>query len=98
MNNKLVLLLALTFSARLISAFDKEISNFPAYVDSDVCARLMLGPISSQRVECSQKTYKEGAGLVLVRLSNNMVLNVNKEKMLKDLVGQLASVSGELKV
>jgi hyperosmotically inducible protein len=58
----------------------------------------MLGPITSDRMECSQKTHKDGAGPVLVRLSNNMVLNVNKDKMINKLVGQLANVSGELKV
>jgi len=94
--------LALIFAAFLgseaICAADKEVSTFPAYVDSDICARLMLGPITSDRMECSQKTHKDGAGPVLVRLSNNMVLNVNKDKMSNKLVGQLANVSGELKV
>ena len=94
--------LALIFAAFLgseaICAADKEVSTFPAYVDSDICARLMLGPITSDRMECSQKTHKDGAGPVLVRLSNNMVLNVNKDKMINKLVGQLANVSGELKV
>jgi hyperosmotically inducible protein len=82
----------------MLPAADKETSNFKAYVDSDVCARLMLGPITPERIACSQKTYKEGSEPVLVRLSNNMVLNVNKDKMIKDLVGQLADVSGQLKV
>jgi hyperosmotically inducible periplasmic protein len=77
---------------------DKEVSTFKAYVDSDLCARLMLGPITSARVECSQKTHKEGSPPVLVRLSNNMILDANKDKMIKDLVGQLADVSGELNV
>jgi osmotically-inducible protein OsmY len=94
--------LAFIFAAFLgseaICAADKEVSTFPAYVDSDICARLMLGPITSDRMECSQKTHKDGAGPVLVRLSNNMVLNVNKDKMINKLVGQLANVSGELKV
>ena len=77
---------------------DDEVSTFRAYVDSDLCARLMLGPITPARMECSQKSFKEGSNPVLVRLQNNMVLTVNKEKLLKPLVGQLASVSGELKV
>jgi hyperosmotically inducible protein len=81
-----------------ICAADKETSTFKAYVDSDLCARLMLGPITSSRVECSQKTYKDGAGPVLVRLSNDMVLDVNKDKMIKNLVGQLVDASGQLKV
>jgi hyperosmotically inducible protein len=87
-----------SLGTEVICAADREISTFQAYVDSDLCARLMLGPITSARVECSQKTHKEGAEPVLVRLSNDMVLNVNKDKMIKDLVGQLVTASGELKV
>ena len=74
-----------------------EISTFRAYVDSDICARLMLGPITSSRVECSKSTFKDGCGPVLVRLPNNMVFTPNKTKMIKDFVGQLAEVSGEAK-
>jgi len=76
----------------------QEISTFRAYVDSDVCARLLLGPITPSRIECSQSTVKEGSDPVLVRLPTNMVLSVNQQKMLKPIVGQLAEVSGELKV
>src|SRR3954471_4817315 len=93
-----LMFLSLSVATRILPAADKELSNFKAYVDSDVCARLMLGPITSERIACSQKTYKEGSEPLLVRLSNNMVLNVNKEKMIKDLVGQLVDVSGQLKV
>ena len=71
-----------------------EVTTFHAYVDSDVCARLMLGPITAQRTECSQKTYKEGADPLLVRLSDNTVFDVNKQKMLKDHVGKLARSFG----
>ena len=74
-----------------------EVVTFHAYVDSDICARLMLGPITAQRTECSQKTYKEGADVLLVRLSDNTVFEVNKQKLLKDHVGKLAEVSGEAK-
>jgi hyperosmotically inducible protein len=89
----------LTFlGCEVLGAGDKEISTFKAYVDSDLCARLMLGPITSARVECSQSTHKQGAEPVLVRLSNDMVLDVNKDKMIKDLVGQLVDASGQLKV
>jgi hyperosmotically inducible periplasmic protein len=72
-----------------------EVSAFHAYVDSDLCSRLMLGPITSQRMECSQKTCKEGADPVLVRLADNTIFDVDKKKMLKDHVGKLAEVSGE---
>ena len=75
-----------------------EISTFRTYVDTDLCARLMLGPITPSRIECSQKSAKDNNEPVLVRLQNNMVLTVNKEKMIKPLVGQFAEVSGELKV
>jgi osmotically-inducible protein OsmY len=74
-----------------------EVSTFRAYVDSDLCARLMLGPITPQRIQCSQSTSKDGNQPVLVRLSNNMVLTTNKDKMIRPLVGQLAEASGELK-
>jgi hyperosmotically inducible protein len=76
----------------------EEISTFSTYVDSDICARLMLGPITTPRVECSKSTFKDGCEPVLVRLSNNMVFSVNKQKMLKEHVGQLAEVSGEPKI
>ncbi len=74
-----------------------EVSNFHAYVDSDLCARIMLGPITPARIECSQSTVKEGSEPVLVQLRNNLVLNVNKQKMIEPLAGQLAEVSGEVK-
>jgi len=88
---------ALLVSAGGAPAAD-EISNFKSYVDSDICSHLMLGPINSARVECSQKTHKDGSGPVLVRLTDNTVLEVNKQKMINKLVGQLADVSGELKL
>lgn len=75
-----------------------EVSTFHAYVDSDLCARLMLGPITSSRIECSQKTQKEGSDPVLVRLKDNTVFNVNKEKMVKDYVGKFAEITGETKL
>lgn len=75
----------------------QEVSTFRAYVDSDICARLMLGPVTQERIGCSQKTFKEGSQPVLVRLQNNMVFTVNKEKMISPFVGQLAEVSGQLK-
>jgi osmotically-inducible protein OsmY len=92
-----IFLIAAWFASCALFAAD-EISTFNAYVDSDVCARLMLGPITTSRVECSQKTYKEGAEPVLLRLNNYMILEANKEKMINKLVGQLVSVSGQVKV
>ena len=72
--------------------------SFLAYVDSDLCARLMLGPITTARVDCSMKTYKDGSNAVLVRLDDNTVFDVNKEKMVKDHVGGFGEAAGEVKV
>src|SRR5688572_20028634 len=68
-------------------AMEDEVPSFHAYVDSDLCARLMLGPITTARVDCSVKTYKDGSNPVLVRLTDNTVFDVNKQKLLKDHVG-----------
>jgi len=86
--------LALLLPAGLLAG---EISVFRAYVDSDLCARLMLGPITPSRIQCSQSTVKEGSEPVVVHLRNNLVLTVNKQKMIRDLAGQLVEVSGEMK-
>src|SRR5215510_7543219 len=75
-----------------------DVPNFHAYVDSDLCARLMLGPITTSRVDCSVKTYKDGSDPVLVRLDDNTVFSVNKEKMIKSHVGSFGEATGELKV
>ena len=98
MKTTLALVFAAALGSEIVCAAEKEVSTFKVYVDSDLCARLMLGPITSERVDCSQKTFKEGSDPVLVRLSNNMVLDVNKDKMIRNLVGQLADVSGQLNV
>jgi osmotically-inducible protein OsmY len=86
--------LFLLFPAGLLAG---EISVFRGYVDSDLCARLMLGPITPARIECTQSTVKDGSEPVVVHLRNNMVLSVNKQKMISPLAGQLVEVSGELK-
>jgi hyperosmotically inducible periplasmic protein len=75
-----------------------EIATIRAYVDTNLCARLMPGPITPSHIECSQRSGKEKVQPVLVRLSNNMIFSVNKEKMLQPLVSQLAEASGQLKV
>jgi hypothetical protein len=95
MKKTLVAILALLFQG-VLSA--QEVSTIRAYVDSDLCARLMLGPITPPRIECSRSTAKQGSLPVLVRLQNNMVFSVNKTKMLDPLVGQLAEASGKLNV
>jgi len=81
-----------------LGASGAEISTFHAYIDSDLCARLMLGPITDSRVQCTQQTNKEGSNLVVVRLKDNTVLVPNKEKMLKDHAAKFAEVSGETKL
>src|SRR3954452_1402699 len=75
-----------------------EVSSFRSYVDTDLCARLMLGPITPSRIDCSQQTAKDKVEPVLVRLHNNMVFTVNKRKMIEPLVGQFAEASGTVKV
>jgi hypothetical protein len=37
-----------------------EVTTIKAYVDTDVCSHLLLGPITDPRVECSKKAIKEG--------------------------------------
>jgi osmotically-inducible protein OsmY len=96
MKNTLLIMAGLLCSSGL--AIGVEVSTFHAYVDSNVCARLMLGPITSERIACSLKAQKEGAIPALVRLEDNAVFRVNKEKMLKDLVGKFAEVTGEVKL
>jgi osmotically-inducible protein OsmY len=76
----------------------EEIQQFPAYIDSDLCAHLMLGPISQARIECSQKTHKDGSNPAVVRLRDNLVLEPNKTKPFNPLVGKFAQVSGEVKL
>lgn len=75
-----------------------DISTFKAYVDTDVCSHLLLGPITDQRMECSKKAFKQGDQPTLVQLENNRVLEINKPKLVKDYVGQLAEATGELKI
>jgi len=94
---KRTLLLAATLLLPYCLPAADEVSTFPAYVDSDICARLMLGPITPVRMQCSKSTSKDGDMPVLVRLSNNMVFTANKEKTIQPLVGQLASITGEIK-
>ena len=96
MKNTFLVMVGLLFSSGV--CVGDEVSTFHAYVDSDLCARLMLGPITSSRIACSQKTQKEGSNPVLVRLQDNTVFDVNKQKMVKDHVGKLAEVTGEAKV
>lgn len=94
MRTKILPALVLLLPGGLLAA---EVSVFRAYVDSDLCARLMLGPITSSRIQCSQSTVKDGSEPVVIHLHNNLVLAVNKQKMIRPLAGQLVEVSGEIK-
>jgi hyperosmotically inducible periplasmic protein len=91
----LITIVALLFQCAVWAG---EIETFRAYVDTDLCSRLMVGSITPSRIECSQKTSKDRAESVLVQLSNNLIFAVNKEKMLQPLVGKFAEASGETKV
>ena len=94
---KTFLVMLILLVGGVLSAKD-EVATFHAYVDSDLCARLMLGPITTERVACSEKTHKEGSNPVVVRLKDNTVFDVNKQKMIKDYVGKFSEVTGEIKL
>jgi hyperosmotically inducible periplasmic protein len=75
----------------------KTVDTFNAYVDSDLCAHLMLGPITEARQQCSKDSHKQGSNPVLVRLNDNLLLDVNKAKKLDPLISQIVSATGEVK-
>jgi osmotically-inducible protein OsmY len=93
---KTALIIALALFGLSAPAAD-EVSTFRSYVDTDICARLMLGPITETRIGCTQQTAKDKAEPVLVRLRNNMVFTVNKTKLIQPLSGQFAEVTGTIK-
>jgi osmotically-inducible protein OsmY len=98
MKKFIVPVVLLAASAALCFAADpSKIKTIQGYADSDICARLMLGPISPERIECSQSTHKQGAAPQLVRLTDNLIFEVNKTKMLKDYVGKFVEATGEPK-
>ena len=98
MRNLITPVALLAASAALCFAADpSKIQTIQGYADSDICAHLMLGPISPERIECSQSTHKQGATPELVRLTDNLVFEVNKTKMLKDHVGKFVEATGEPK-
>jgi hypothetical protein len=92
-----IALLTASAAALCFAADPAKQKTLQGYADSDLCARLMLGAISPERIECSQSTYKQGALPALVRLTDNLVFEVNKPKMLKEHVGRLVEVTGEPK-
>jgi len=92
---RMLSVMSLFLLIRATSTRAADVTTFPAYADSDLCARLMLGPITQSRVECSQKTYNQGSNAVVVRLNDNTVFSVNREKLLRDYVGKLVTATGE---
>ena len=87
--------LLITMAPERAGTAEKTVETFKAYADSDLCAHLMLGPISPERIECSRTTHKKGSEPVLVRLQDNQIFQVNKQKMLKEVVGELVEATGE---
>ncbi len=86
----------LLFCAVLSSAAKKETKTFYGYVDTSICARLMLGPVTAERVACSENTRKQGNEPVLVRLQDNTVFEIRNKKTVKKLAGQTVKVTGEV--
>ena len=80
----------------VLAGADRETTNFKSYVDLDICSHLFLGPVTQTRLQCSKDTNKQGSNAVLVRLTDNWVFQVNKEKMLNKLIGKTANASGEV--
>jgi osmotically-inducible protein OsmY len=98
MKNALASMAILVASSGMLPAANPPGETFHAYVDSDICARLMLGPITESRLTCSVSTVKDGDDPVLIRLKNNMVLKVNKNKLIEKQVGQFIQATGTVKV
>jgi hypothetical protein len=67
----LVVFLLLTSALEPARSAEKKVETFKAYVDSNLCAHLMLGPISPERIDCSRSTFKQGSQPLLVRLQDN---------------------------
>ena len=68
---------------------------FHGYVDSEICARLMLGPITDKRIGCSKDTHENGNQPALVRVSDSSVFEVKNQKTVKELVGEFVAVTGK---
>ena len=93
-----MLLVALLLLGGLTQAQKKgEMATFHAYVDSDICAHLMLGPVTQKRIDCTLDTHKKGSNPAVVRATDNLVFRVKNQKKVKKIVGQFAKVSGQTK-
>ncbi len=73
-------------------------ATFHGYVDSDICAHVMVGPITDKRIECSKNTAKDGSNPVVLRGTDGGVFEVKNPKAAKKTVGEFAKVTGKLKV
>ena len=96
MRRKIWLIPVLLLGSGLSLAKGAEEATFHAYVDSEICARLMLGPITDRRIECSRNTVKQGDQPALVRISDNAVFEVRNRKTVRPLVGEFVAVTGQL--
>jgi hyperosmotically inducible protein len=89
--------LLVTLGVITVLAADKPAETMQAYVDSDLCSRIMVGPIDAPRTECSRSTHKDGSPPVLLRLNDSTVFEVDKGKQLKENVGNFVEATGEVK-
>jgi osmotically-inducible protein OsmY len=95
MRREILLIAVLLLGSGLSLAQKAEDATFHAYVDSEICARLMLGPITDKRIECSKDTHKNGDRPAIVRVSDNSVFEVRNQKTVKKLVGEFVAVTGK---
>ena len=95
MRREILLIAVLLLGSGLSLAQKAEDATFHAYVDSEICARLMLGPITDKRIECSKDTHKNGDRPAIVRVSDNTVFEVRNQKTVKKLVGEFVAVTGK---
>ena len=72
-------------------------ATFHGYVDSDVCAHVMVGPVTDKRIECSKDTAKQGSNPVVVRGIDGWVFEVKNPKAAKKAVGEFAKITGQTK-
>ena len=95
MRKEILLTAVLLLGSGLALAQKAQEATFHAYVDSEICARLMLGPITDKRIECSKDTHKNGDQPAIVRVSDNSVFEVRNQKTVKKLVGEFVAVTGK---
>ena len=98
MRHTLSILLLLPLIAATAGAQKKAYdATFYSYIDSDLCATLMLGPVTDERRACSGDTFKKGSNPVVVRADDNWVFQVKNQKTVKKEIGNFAQVTGRVK-